>query len=130
MAHGVHLVLTGHFHVNGITTYRTPGAEKVDSLVEITTGSPITYPCPYRWLMLSENRADVQVETAFIESLPELNNMHQYSREWMSEHATNMIPQLSLRAWRSYICCIAMAMNRSTRREIRWRKPSMPAWKV
>ena len=100
MAHGVHLVLTGHFHVNGITTYRTPGAEKVDSLVEITTGSPITYPCPYRWLMLSENRADVQVETAFIESLPELNNMHQYSRKWMSEHATNMIPQLSLRAWR------------------------------
>ena len=99
MAHGVHLVLTGHFHVNGITTYRTPGAEKVDSLVEITTGSPITYPCPYRWLMLSENRADVQVETAFVESLPEQDNMHQYSREWMSEHATNMIPQLSLRAW-------------------------------
>ena len=100
MAHGVHLVLTGHFHVNGITTYHASSALDADSLVEITTGSPITYPCPYRWLTLSEDRTAVRVETDDLASLDTIPDMHTYSREWMYEHATNMIPQMTLRVWR------------------------------
>ena len=61
MHHGVRLLLTGHFHVNGITTFRDTTGLTNDSIVEITTGSPITYPCPYRWLTLSEDRTQVQV---------------------------------------------------------------------
>ena len=54
MHHGAQVLITGHFHVNGITTWydTIPGSN--DSIVEITTGSPITYPCPYRWLTVSE----------------------------------------------------------------------------
>ena len=100
IAHGVHLVLTGHFHVNGITTYHNPIASDVDSIVEITTGSPITYPCPYRWLTLSADRASVSVETQDITSLPDHPDLYAYSRAWMYEHASNMIPQMTLRAWR------------------------------
>jgi UDP-2,3-diacylglucosamine pyrophosphatase LpxH len=95
MLHGVHLVFTGHFHINGITTYRAGQ----DSIVEITTGSPITYPCPYRWLTLSQDRKTVEVETEDIMALATRPDLLPYSRQWMAEHAQAMIPQMSLRLW-------------------------------
>ena len=99
MHHGVRLVLTGHFHVNSITTWRDTTGLTTDSIVEISTGSPITYPCPYRWLTVSDNRRDVQVETGYITSLDTIPDMTSYSREWMAEHTEIMIPTLALRAW-------------------------------
>lgn len=99
MHHGVHLVLTGHFHVNGITTFRDTTGVTNDSIVEITTGSPITYPCPYRWLTFSKNRASVSVETENITAVGSITDLNTYSREWMKEHTKNMIPSLALKAW-------------------------------
>jgi 3',5'-cyclic AMP phosphodiesterase CpdA len=99
MHHGVRLVLTGHFHVNSITTWRDTTGLTTDSIVEISTGSPITYPCPYRWLTVSDDRRDVQVETGYITSLDTIPDMTSYSREWMAEHTEIMIPTLALRAW-------------------------------
>ena len=97
MAHGVHLVLTGHFHINGGTTYRNE--QTMDSLVEITTGSPITFPCPYRWLTISADRSEISVTTDYITALDTISDLFTYSRDWMTEHAQNMIPSLALRAW-------------------------------
>ena len=99
MHHGVHLVLTGHFHVNGITTFRDTTGLTNDSLVEITTGSPITYPCPYRWLTVSKDRKSIDVTTDYIASLEGIADLTTYSREWMREHTQNMIPTLARRAW-------------------------------
>lgn len=99
MHHGVHLVLTGHFHVNGITTFRDTTGLTNDSLVEITTGSPITYPCPYRWLTLSEDRKQVTVKTDYITALDTIADLTTYSREWMFEHTQNMIPALARKVW-------------------------------
>ena len=97
MTHGIHLVLTGHFHVNGGTTYRNE--QTLDSLVEITTGSPITYPCPYRWLTFSEDKSTMTVQTDFLMAVDTIADLYTYSRNWMTEHAQNMIPALALRAW-------------------------------
>lgn len=99
MAHGVHMVLTGHFHVNSITTFRDTTGLTNDSLVEISTGSPITYPCPYRWLTLSEDKADVNVETDYLTAVDTIADLYTYSREWMAEHTDNMISSLALRVW-------------------------------
>lgn len=99
MHHGVHLVLTGHFHVNGITTFRDTTGLTNDSLVEITTGSPITYPCPYRWLTLSEDRKQVAVETEYITAADTISDLMTYSRDWMFTHTQNMIPALARRTW-------------------------------
>ena len=96
--HGVHVILTGHFHVNGITTHHD-SINANDSIVEITTGSPITYPCPYRWLTLSHDRTNLTVTTEDLQALPSLPDLQTYSREWMREHARNMVPQMSLRVW-------------------------------
>ena len=97
--HGVHLVLTGHFHINSITTYRDTLSAELDSLVEISTGSPITYPCPYRWLTISQDRHSVTVETDNLMALATRPDLLPYSREWMRIHAEKMLPQLALRAW-------------------------------
>lgn len=97
MHHGVHVVLTGHFHVNGITTFRDTTGQTNDSIIEITTGSPITYPCPYRWLTLSEDRANLSVETATIRSLGTITDMETYSRDWMKVHTKNLIPVMGKR---------------------------------
>lgn len=96
--HGVHVILTGHFHVNGITTHHD-SINANDSIVEITTGSPITYPCPYRWLTVSHDRKNLTVTTEDLQKLPSQADLQTYSREWMREHARNMLPQMSLRVW-------------------------------
>ena len=97
MKHGVHLVLTGHMHVNSISTYRDTINISSDSIVEVSTGSPITYPCPYRWLTLSNKNSTVEIETMYLTSLPGYEELISYSREWMREHTMNIIPSLSVK---------------------------------
>lgn len=99
MAHGVHLVLTGHFHINSISTFRDTTGVTNDSIVEISSGSPITYPCPYRWLTLSQDKATIRVETEHLTSVDTIADLYAYSRAWMAEHTHNMVPTLALRAW-------------------------------
>ena len=97
MAHGVRVLLTGHVHVNSISTYRDTLTMNGDSIVEISTGSPITYPCSYRWLTISEDRSQLAIRTENLTALTECNDLQSYSREWMKEHVTSMIPALSVR---------------------------------
>ena len=99
MAHQVHVLLTGHMHINGMTTYRDTTGLTQDSIVEITTGAPITYPCPYRWLTIAQDRSSLSVETAYITSLPSHPDLNTYSREWMRQQAQLMLPELSLQLW-------------------------------
>lgn len=80
MEHGVRLVLTGHMHVNSISTYRDTINISTDSIVEISTGSPITYPCPYRWITVSNNNSTLTVETMYLNSLPDYEDLTTYSR--------------------------------------------------
>ena len=99
MHHGVQILLTGHFHVNGITTFRDTTGLTNDSIIEITTGAPITFPCPFRWLTISGDRSTVDVQTQNIESIASHRSLFGYSEGWMREHTTNMIPEQSLRIW-------------------------------
>ena len=100
MHHGVNLVLTGHFHVSGITTFRDTTGLTQDSLIEITTGSPITYPCPYRWMTLAPDRKSIEVTTEYINSLPGIDEEFiDFSREWMRVHTSNLVPSLARRFW-------------------------------
>ena len=101
MHNGVHLVLTGHFHVSGITTFRDTTGLTQDSLIEITTGSPITYPCPYRWMTLAKDRKSIDVSTEYINSLPGIDeDFRTFSRDWMKVHTSNLVPSLARRFWK------------------------------
>ena len=99
MAHGVRMLLTGHVHINSISTFRDTTALTNDSIIEVSTGSPITYPCPYRWLTLSEDRSSVAISTAELATLPGYDNLTDYSRLWMKEHITVLLPTLFVRLY-------------------------------
>lgn len=94
MAHGVGLIFTGHFHISGITTYH---AEDGGQMVEVTTGSPITFPCPYRLLDVTKNDSvlSVDIETRYIASLDTITDMWSFSHDWMDQHIRVIIPTLS-----------------------------------
>lgn len=94
-AHKVRFILTGHFHVNGATTKYFGN----DSIVEVTTGAPVAYPCPYRWLDISADRSTVTVGTEEIRSLDTIADLHTYSRAWQEAHTWTMLPQMGRKAW-------------------------------
>lgn len=48
----VRMVFTGHYHAQDITMVRFPGENKY--LLDIETGSLVTYPCPYRMIEITQ----------------------------------------------------------------------------
>lgn len=66
---GVQVVLTGHIHISDIA--KDYNADLTRSIYDISTGSVISYPCDYRRLSLSEDRAQLSVSTNRITTLPD-----------------------------------------------------------
>ncbi len=62
---GIQVVFTGHFHANDIAkTHDTNG----NYLYDVETGSPVTYPCPYRIIEYS-NDNQLTISTKRIEKI-------------------------------------------------------------
>ncbi len=77
----VQLVLTGHLHVQDIAHQ--------ESVFDITTGSLVSYPHPYRVVHLRENEGQIKlsVTSPRVESLTDWPNLQQFSREWMGDRS-------------------------------------------
>lgn len=81
-AAGVNLVFTGHLHTQDIA-YN-------DGIYDITTGSLVSYPHPYRILHLrtdQQGKRWLQIESHLVKSVPGWENLPQKSREWMAERS-------------------------------------------
>jgi 3',5'-cyclic AMP phosphodiesterase CpdA len=81
-AAGVPLIFTGHLHVQDIAYS--------DGLYEITTGSLVSYPHPYRVLHFFEDdqgRRLLQIESNRVLSVPDFPNLQHLSREWMGDRS-------------------------------------------
>ncbi|HEY9607638.1 MAG TPA: metallophosphoesterase [Allocoleopsis sp.] len=81
-AAGVNLVFTGHLHVQDVA-YR-------DGIYDITTGSLVSYPHPYRIFQFRTNKQgqrSLQIESHRIKSVPGWENLPQISREWIGERS-------------------------------------------
>ena len=52
---GIQLVFTGHFHAQDIVKHESG----TNYVYDIETGSMVTYPCPYRTVILSKTKAEV-----------------------------------------------------------------------
>jgi hypothetical protein len=79
---GVQLVFTGHLHVQDIACDR--------GVYDITTGSLVSYPHPYRILEFrTDDRGDrwLQIESGRIESVPGWEKLPQISRDWMGDRS-------------------------------------------
>ncbi|NJO21605.1 MAG: metallophosphoesterase [Spirulinaceae cyanobacterium RM2_2_10] len=79
---GVQLIFTGHLHVQDIAHNR--------QLYEITTGSLVSYPHPYRVLELESDRGGelkLTIQSFRVEQIPECANLTEFSREWLGDHS-------------------------------------------
>ena len=77
MEHGIHLVFSGHTHLQDIAQYRISKAEKVDSLVDVATGSTISYPNPWRMITVNDDFTEWQIGTEYVKSIPSLADVQQ-----------------------------------------------------
>ncbi|MEO1134040.1 MAG: metallophosphoesterase, partial [Cyanobacteria bacterium J06639_1] len=86
-AAGVNLILTGHLHVQDIA--------RTGNIYEITTGSLVSYPHPYRVVQVSAgDRLTLQIESHRIEALPNWPNLQHYSRNFMGDRSLSFVLKL------------------------------------
>ncbi|AMW30325.1 metallophosphoesterase family protein [Arthrospira platensis] len=79
---GVQLVFTGHLHVQDIAKWR--------GVYDITTGSLVSYPHPYRILNFSrddQGQQRLEIESHRIVSVPGFPDLPSISREWMGDRS-------------------------------------------
>lgn len=81
--HGVKLIFTGHLHVQDIAY-----CDRYD-LYEITTGSLVSYPHPYRILHYKQDLdgAKLEVRSHRVISVPQFPDLQHFSREWMGDRS-------------------------------------------
>ncbi|NJL09216.1 MAG: metallophosphoesterase [Calothrix sp. SM1_7_51] len=87
--YGVKLIFTGHLHVQDIA--------EDNGLYDITTGSMVSYPHPYRILEFHENKNGqnwLQILSHRVESVPNFPNLLLYSRKWMGDRSFPFLVRL------------------------------------
>ncbi|MEO1590739.1 MAG: metallophosphoesterase, partial [Cyanobacteria bacterium J06632_22] len=85
----VPLMFTGHIHIQDIA--------RDGSLTEITTGSLVSYPHPYRILELTTNpqgQRRLSIESHRIESVPDFPTLQSTSHQWMGERSFPFMARL------------------------------------
>jgi 3',5'-cyclic AMP phosphodiesterase CpdA len=77
----VQLVFTGHLHVQDIAHQ--------DGIFDITTGSLVSYPHPYRVIELQQNagQTHLSIQSPRVEALADWPNLQHFSREWMGDRS-------------------------------------------
>jgi 3',5'-cyclic AMP phosphodiesterase CpdA len=81
-SHGVKLIFSGHLHIQDLA--------EVNGIYEITTGSLVSYPHPYRIVEVKTNvcrQQEVKIESYRLESLPGWENLAETSREVMGDRS-------------------------------------------
>ena len=90
---GVQVVLTGHIHISDIA--KDFSADLSRPIYDVSTGSPISYPCDYRRLTLSADRTLLAITTGRITSLPRVGNFggvaKQRLRRFLSAYARRQL---------------------------------------
>ena len=76
MEHGIHMAFTGHTHLQDIAQYRTIADNaQPDSLVDVATGSVISYPNPWRTIKVNNDFTEWQINTEYVTSIPSLSDV-------------------------------------------------------
>ena len=79
---GVKLIFSGHLHIQDVV--------KNQGIYEITTGSLVSYPHPYRLLQLeidTEGESQLEIESYQVKSLEGWENLSYISKEWMGDRS-------------------------------------------
>lgn len=76
---GIHLVFSGHAHIPDIAQYRKALEAGVDSLVEVETGSLLTYPNGWRIIKVNGSFKKWDISTQYIKSIPSIADVSKVS---------------------------------------------------
>ncbi|PZD75135.1 3',5'-cyclic adenosine monophosphate phosphodiesterase CpdA [Acaryochloris thomasi RCC1774] len=84
-AHNVQLVFTGHLHVQNIAHQ--------NGLYDVTTGSLVSYPHPYRVIQVQQQaeQTQVEIESHRLRSLPDWPDLQTTSRQMMGQRSTRFM---------------------------------------
>lgn len=84
---GVQLVFTGHLHVQDIA--------QAQGVYDVTTGSLVSYPHPYRILRLQTTNQgqQLQIESPRVKSIPDYPQLQQMSRQVMGDRSVPFMAQ-------------------------------------
>ncbi len=76
MEHGIHMAFTGHTHLQDIAQYRIIADNaQPDSLIDVATGSVISYPNPWRTIKVNNEFTEWQINTEYVTSIPSLSDV-------------------------------------------------------
>ena len=100
LQHGANLLLTGHMHISNITTWHNDA--RTDSIVEISTGSAIAYPCHYRIIELSPDLGTFTVNTASITQVEGKSDFMAYAEQRMAASARATISSIVYHGWDTF----------------------------
>jgi 3',5'-cyclic AMP phosphodiesterase CpdA len=86
--YGVQLIFTGHLHIQDIA--------EDNGLYDITTGSTIGYPHPYRICHYhqQQDKKWLQIESRYVESLPHWEQLPQITRKWIGDRSSPFMLKL------------------------------------
>ena len=79
---GVQLIFTGHLHMQDVAYS--------DGIYDITTGSLVSYPHPYRvlqYLTDRQGKAWLQIESHWVPSVPDWPTLSVRSRQWLGDRS-------------------------------------------
>lgn len=76
---GARIVFTGHFHAQDISLRKFKNGRYV---MDIETGSLVTYPCPYRLVTIGKEQV-LKIESEFITSIPSRKEFAGYARDYV-----------------------------------------------
>ncbi|MDY7013148.1 MAG: metallophosphoesterase [Cyanobacteriota bacterium] len=85
--YNVKLLLTGHLHVQDI-------AER-DGIHEITTGSLVSYPHPYRVLEFDGEQQTLKIKSYRVAQIPGYEDLPGFSREFLAERSAPLMAKLA-----------------------------------
>ena len=108
---GVGLIFTGHFHTSDIA--KDFNGDLSRSIVDVNTGSLISYPCDYRVVTASADLHTWDIETASLDSLSGEKDFRKTSKERLTrgvvQRLSSMGPALELFAEDAAECFIIHA---------------------
>lgn len=88
---GMEYVFTGHFHAQDIAVKTTDSG---NTIMDIMTGSSVSYPSPIRFAEIDSNLKKIEVETERIDSIEGIDDFKTYSEEAMRAGVPGMVSSL------------------------------------
>ena len=102
MKHGIHMAFTGHTHLQDIAQYRTmTNKAHPDSLVDVATGSVISYPNPWRTIKVNNEFTEWQINTEYVTSIPSLSDVKSTCYKLLNDNIKGGLGWYIKDAWNS-----------------------------